>query len=428
VISCVEVSELAPVSRQERISSVDLVRGFALLGILLMNIIGFSFPGIAYGDPSVIGGATGWNLYTWAINYILFEGKMRALFSMLFGAGIIIFTTRLEAHGAGVRTADLYYRRNLWLMAFGLIHVYFFWGGDVLYPYGLTALFLFPFRNVSPKWLIILGVLILGVVVPGEIMSAREAQRMSLEERMKKMKPRPERLQRDIDAHRGSFIGEFQYRAPGVTNRSSIGFYRSIFFDCCGMILIGMGLFKLGFLSANWSYREYALVALIGYAVGITMNSVTAWRFVHSGYDPLVQAWAEPLYHIERLVVGLAHAAVLLIVSKAGVSTWLTSRLAAVGQMAITNYLVQTLVCTTIFDRLRFFGQWQRYQVYYVVAAIWVFQLAISKPWLEHFRFGPVEWFWRSLTYWKRQPMRIEQPAPAAEVPLGLGVPNRLDA
>jgi uncharacterized protein len=194
------------------------------------------------------------------------------------------------------------------------------------------------------------------------------------------------------------------------------------------MILIGMGLFKLGFLSAKWSYREYVLVALIGYAVGISMNSVTAWRFVHSGYDPLVQAWAEPLYHIERLVVGLAHAAVLLIVSKAGVLTWLTSRLAAVGQMAITNYLVQTLVCTTIFDRLRFFGQWQRYQVYYVVAAIWVFQLAISKPWLEHFRFGPVEWFWRSLTYWKRQPMRIAETAPAAEVPLGLAVPNRLDA
>src|SRR5258706_97685 len=226
------MSDLAPVSRQERISSVDLVRGFALLGILLMNIIGFSFPGIAYGDPSAIGGATGWNLYTWAINYVLFEGKMRALFSMLFGAGIIIFTSRMEANGAGVRTADLYYRRNLWLLLFGLIHAYFFWGGDVLYPYALTALFLFPFRNLSPKWLIILGVIILSVVVPGEIAAARNAQRMSLEDRMTKMKPPPERLARDIAAHRGSFVGEFLDRGPGVTNRSSIRFYTNICFDC----------------------------------------------------------------------------------------------------------------------------------------------------------------------------------------------------
>jgi len=210
--------------------------------------------------------------------------------------------------------------------------------------------------------------------------------------------------------------------------RSSYGFYTSIFFDCAGMILIGMGLFKTGFFSAKWRYAQYAAMAAIGYVSGIALNSYIAWRFVASNYDPLIQAWAEPFYHFERLAVGLAHGCVLLIIAKAGAIQWLTSRIAAVGQMAITNYFMHTLVGTTIFDRFGQYGAWQRYQVYYVVFALWVFQLAVSKPWLEHFRFGPVEWLWRSLTYWKRQPMRLTEPAPVVVTAAASPALNRLDA
>src|SRR5882724_324262 len=149
-----EAPQIAPVSRAERISSVDLLRGFSLLGILLMNIVSFGLPGPAYDNPAAAGGSTGWNLYIWATNYILFEGKMRAIFSMLFGAGIFIFTSRLEDRGAGIRTADLYFRRMLWLLAFGMVHAYFFWVGDILYSYALTGLLLFAVRKAPSKYLL----------------------------------------------------------------------------------------------------------------------------------------------------------------------------------------------------------------------------------------------------------------------------------
>jgi uncharacterized protein len=438
-----EAPQIAPVSRAERISSIDLLRGFSLLGILLMNIISFGLPEQAYGNPAAGGGSTGWNLYIWATNYILFEGKMRAIFSMLFGAGIVIFTSRLEERGAGIRTADLYSRRMLWLLLFGMVHAYFFWVGDILYSYALTGLLLFAVRKAPPKYLLIAGVVILGLIMPSQILEVRELEHMKAKaaaadaaqkagktltdqqkedqkkwtERLKNMTPDPERIKKEIDAHRNGYRSGFAYRSGDVRGIESLGYYSFIFFDVCGMMLIGMALFKYGYFSAQASYGRYLTVALFGYAIGIAWNSVVVYRDIHSHFDPIVFSQAESVYQYERLLVALAHASLVMIIAKAGVLTWLTSRIAAVGQMALTNYFMDTLVCTTIFDRMKYFGQWQRYQVYFVVAALWTFQIVVSKIWLAYFRFGPVEWFWRSLTYWKRQPMSLREQAALSPVP-----------
>ena len=114
---------LAPVEKNERIFSLDVLRGFVLLGILLMNIVDFGLWG-AYSDPTVAGGATGWNLRVWQINTMFFEGTMRGLFSVLFGVGMFVLTDRLERKGGGINVADIYFRRNLWLIFFGLVHGY----------------------------------------------------------------------------------------------------------------------------------------------------------------------------------------------------------------------------------------------------------------------------------------------------------------
>jgi uncharacterized protein len=150
---------LGPVNSDERINSLDVLRGVALLGILLMNIVGFGMVFNAYNDPTVMGGAGGWNLRVWATNSMLFEGTMRAMFSMLFGVGMILMTTRMEKRGGGIEVADIYYRRTIVLLIFGLIHAYLIlWAGEVLFAYGLFGLFLFPFRNTAPKKLIIASV------------------------------------------------------------------------------------------------------------------------------------------------------------------------------------------------------------------------------------------------------------------------------
>ena len=145
---------LSPTATSQRINSVDVIRGVALLGILLMNINGFGLSH-AYGDPTISGGATGFNLKVWWINNMFFEGTMRGMFSMLFGAGIVLFTSRTSENTNGVSVTDAYFRRILWLFLFGILHVYvLLWDGEVLYPYALIGMFAFSFRNWEPKHLI----------------------------------------------------------------------------------------------------------------------------------------------------------------------------------------------------------------------------------------------------------------------------------
>ena len=158
-----------PTQRGGRINSLDVIRGIALLGILLMNINGMGLP-FAYSDPTIAGGSDGLNLQVWIANNMFFEGTMRGLFTMLFGAGAILLTSRLEKSGAGITTADIYYRRILWLLVFGIINVYIFlWHGDILYPYAIFGLMLFPFRNASVKNLILVGCVLISIGVLWDI-------------------------------------------------------------------------------------------------------------------------------------------------------------------------------------------------------------------------------------------------------------------
>ncbi|MGB5384109.1 MAG: DUF418 domain-containing protein, partial [Lutimonas sp.] len=174
-----------PIKSSSRINSLDVIRGIALLGILLMNINGMGLP-FSYSDPTISGGgATGLNLQVWIVNNMLFEGTMRGLFTFLFGAGAILLTSRLEKNGAGITTADIYYRRILWLLLFGIINVYILlWHGDILYPYAIFGLMLFPFRNAKVKTLFLVGGLLILIGVLWDIRDYRndlEIQKVGLE-------------------------------------------------------------------------------------------------------------------------------------------------------------------------------------------------------------------------------------------------------
>jgi uncharacterized protein len=182
------------------------------------------------------------------------------------------------------------------------------------------------------------------------------------------------------------------------------------------MMLLGMALLKLGFFSNQWSTKGYALVLLVGYGVGIPIGylyfkGIEWWIGDIGRYFDMYRAPHENLYDFKRVFLSLGHASLLMLVYRSGLLNWLMRALANVGQMAFTNYLSQSIICSFIFfgygfgyyDTLRF------HQIYYVVFAIWTFQLIFSSIWLSYFRFGPFEWLWRSLTYWKKQPMKIDQ-------------------
>jgi uncharacterized protein len=437
-VSALTLSASAPVSQGERITSLDTLRGFALLGILLMNIVAMSMTFAAYDDPTAAGGSTGVNLWVWAILHVLAEGKMRCLFSMVFGASIILLTSRLDRSGAP--SADIYYRRTLWLMLFGIVHAYLLWAGDILYPYALCGLALYPFRNLPAKKLLIIGGIIAlldsGLYIGGgfyfremiskgqaaiaaekggqKLTEEQQASKRSYEQWRKFNRPTAEELKKDGDEWRGNPLKVIAARAKVVSPGHNKAYYSPLWgsWDIWSMMFIGMGLFKLGVFSAERSFRFYWFTVLIGYGIGLTLNSWSAWFIIQRNFDPALHTFAQSSYDVGRLSVALGHMGVIMLLCKAGALRWLTNSLGAIGQMAFSNYITQSVITAFVFTGYGFalYGKLQRYQIYYVVAAIWIFQMIVSPIWLRYFRFGPLEWCWRSLTYWKRQPMRIAKP------------------
>ncbi|AHM59453.1 hypothetical protein D770_05950 [Flammeovirgaceae bacterium 311] len=439
-------STVAPVAQKQRINSLDILRGIALLGILLINIIHFGLPWPAHINPTVIGEATEINLQVWKFNNLFFEGAMRAVFSMLFGAGVILFTRKAEEKGAGIKTADYYYRRIILLIFFGMVHAYvFLWPGDILYTYGIMGLFLFPLRNAQPK--ILIGAACVLFII-GALVYHREYNIMvNLKERatlaentiaagsepglplqraqeewggvISENKPSEEELQNRVSAMHKGYLGMVRSLMPYIEKQQSLYTYRFKVWDVLSMMLMGMALFKMRIFNAQKSTRFYLLMAVVGYGIGLTINYLEINQIVKSNFDPIVLASAERTYHLGRIFTVLGHVGLIMLFCKLPILYWLKHSLASVGRMAFTNYVMHTVICNILFLGIGFglYGMLERYELYYMVVAIWIFQMVFSPLWLRYFRYGPLEWAWRSLTYKKLQPFRKVNPK--QEVVLG---------
>ena len=430
---------LKPTQQKDRINALDIIRGIALLGILLMNINGMGLP-FSYGNPNIAGGAEGANLNVWIVNNMLFEGTMRGLFTLLFGAGVILLTSRLEKNGAGIKTADIYYRRILWLLLFGIIHAYLLlWDGEILYPYALFGLMLFPFRNTSPKRLIIMGLCLLSIGIAWdtserfedlktqkegiEAIAAKEALVLTKEndslnkdqqaaydkwEKMQKTKTPEEVAERIADMQGGYFsvmmakVKENQFMQTWVT-------YRFWPWDLLSFMLIGMAFFKLRIFHGERTFKFYLIFAIVGYLIGLSINYYETSIILDGKFDVMSFSKASPTYEIGRIFTTLGHVGLFMLFIKSRALGFLQKALAAVGKMALTNYLMHSIIAGFVFFGFGFglYGQLERSELYYVVGGIWLFQLIASPIWLKYFRFGPAEWLWRSLTYKKKQPFKI---------------------
>jgi uncharacterized protein len=300
---------------------------------------------------------------------------------------MILLTSRVEER-SGATAADIYYRRNLWLLLFGLAHAFLLFWGDILYPYALCALILFPFRKLPAKKLLIIGALFIAfkagwcavdafrqlerrnlaaAAAAAEKVGKKPAEEQveaqkELEAQRKQRKPSFEELEKDAKKWRGNPLEVIGARAKALAVWHGLPYYDPVNCDVWSMMFIGMGLFKLGVFSAARSYRFYAWIAIIGYLIGIPLNSYTAWLAVKGNFDRVTFAFTHVAYDIERLPVALADMALLMILCKAGALRWLTSRLAAIGQMALSNYILQSVVCTLVFNGCGFglYGRLER--------------------------------------------------------------------
>lgn len=406
-----ELAGAAPVGPGERISSIDVLRGFALLGILIMNIQSFSMIMAAYLNPTAYGDLSGVNWWVWTLSHIVANEKFISIFSMLFGAGIVLMTERAEARGASPR--GLHVRRSVWLIVIGLLHAYLLWYGDILFTYGVCALIVFAGRKTAPRKLIIIGIILFSVAFLLFMFFGFSLQFWPEENRARSMEnwmPTAEQIAAELSAYRGNWIGQMSQRIPSAIALQTFILLVLEGWRVCGLMLIGMALFKTGVFSAARSKLFYAAMIGIGYGAGVPLvlagvitNFAAGWSFDYSMF------FGSQYNYWGSAFVALGHVGVVMLACKSGLFAGLKRVLAAFGRMALTNYLMQTVICTLIFygHGLGLFGHVERWQQILMVLGIWLVQLIYSPLWLRKYRFGPAEWVWRSLTYSRRQPMRM---------------------
>ena len=442
------MSEAAtPTGRMDRIAMLDTTRGIAVLGILLMNITGFGLPH-AYDDPTNWGGSTGANLAAYRITSLFFEGTMRGLFTLLFGAGALLFLQRHMARDSGLRPADLYFRRTMWLIVFGMVNGYvLLWDGDILFFYGVVGMFLFVFRNLPPRRLLAVAIVALSVQTvmftldridflavrdtavaaeaqkaAGATLSSEQQQAIdSYKESREDYKPPPEKLAESIANMRENYLSVFATVKERTYYVETAFLFRYGFMECLGMMLLGMVMFKLGVLTGRAPARTYVILAIAGYAIGLPINVFELISVERGGFSTAALLTSYLTYDAGRIPMTLGHVGLIGLLCRTPALAAANRTFAAVGQMALSNYLAQSMICMILFTGVGFglYGRLQRAELYYVVAAIWLAELVWSPWWLRRYQFGPAEWLWRSLTYAKRQPMRqVSQQTPES-VPVG---------
>ena len=428
----------APLNQKQRILLLDVLRGMALLGILIMNSMAQSQAHFFYDKMDLRQSITGANFYAWAAEMFLFEGTMRGLFSILFGAGALLLLGRLVKTKKGLEPADIYYRRLLWLLLFGLLNAFvFLWPGDILYPYALCGLVLFPFRNLSVKALlwIALAFLAIGtyrensdlyhtksIIRKGQVAESLQSKKVKLTDGQTKdlgaytgykEKNSKEGIAKEVredekTMQSKNYVTIFRALVPVNMMLESTFFYEVGWYDILLCFFLGMALFKSGFLLGKKRTSIYVTIAIAGIAGGIALNYFYLRLHYRLGFDTILfnQQLKVSYYEIRRVLQTMGNLSFIILLYKVIPFRKILNVFAPVGQMAFTNYLGQSVITAIIFLGFGLYGKLQRYEVYYVVAAIWLFQVIFSNIWLHYFRFGPFEWLWRSLTYWHIQPMR----------------------
>jgi uncharacterized protein len=399
-----------PVTAGERLEALDVLRGFAILGILVMNIQSFAMIGSAYLNPHAFGDLTGPNYLVWLAGHLLFDRKFLTLFALLFGAGIILMTQRRAA--AGRQTAGLHFRRMLVLLAIGFAHAYLIWYGDILVTYALCGLIAFLFHKRSARTLIPLGLLLIAIptlISTGAQLSMPqwpEAERLDLQQSF--WNPTDAVIAAEVDAYRGSWLAQQPHRIDSSRFMQTQFLLVEGLWRVTGLMLIGMALMKWQVFSAARRPRTYVTLAIIGFGLGlpivvagVVFNTTTGWKLEYSFF-----AGAQFNYW-GSLFVALGWLSLVMLICR---QQWLPAirhRLAAVGRMALSAYLLQSILGTLIFygHGLGLFGQVPRVGQLAIVLGIWIVLLIACPLWLRYFRFGPAEWLWRSLTYMKPPPM-----------------------
>jgi len=412
-------------AKSDRIITLDVIRGIAVMGIFSVNVVGMAMIQGAYFYPPAFGFDHAYDHVMWLVNFLLIDGKMRSIFSILFGASLLLVIER--AVQAGRSSWRTHYARMIVLLVLGWLHFALLWWGDILTHYAAVGMLAFLFWKLRARNLLVLS--IIGFVIfsaPGAYFFSKQAAeyrqsqapgapaelKEKWAERLKDLKPDAATLAEDRAEHR-NIATRFKAVVPDhVTEALDLG---PLWFETLALMLLGMAGYKSGFITGQWDNRSYRKVALIGLGVGLTGFAGLAAFAWQANFAPLefmlaTRIAAPPLRPISA--IGMIALFILIFRNQSAIR----DRFAAVGRTAFSNYLGCTIIGTCIFYGFGgdLYAQVSRGQAWLLVPPVWAVMLLWSKPWLERFNYGPFEWLWRSLARGKVQPMRKRLPEPVA--------------
>ena len=404
---------------EQRHISLDAMRGFAVMGILAMNIIGFAMPEWAYVSPAAYGTGTLADQIAWAFSFIFIDGKMRGLFSLLFGASMMLIIDRATAKGES--PAQVHYRRMAWLAMFGIAHYFFIWAGDILFLYAIIGMIAFRFRNWPPARLIkvaliifAVGLAIWGIQFGGlqvfQYFATQPDASADTARQFREMMASTDLafdIAPDLALHRGSYAAITMSKLDDWAEPLLLVVQSAS--ETLPLMMIGMAMQKSGFLTGDWGAADYRRWAMRMLPAGLLLTLVLAVWMVAVDFDRIAVLAVFYFWGgVPRMMLTIGYAALLIMLIDRYRNHMMLARVAAAGRAAFSNYLGTSIVMTTIFYGYGFglFGNVGRAGLWLFVLGAWAMMLLWSKPWLMKFHYGPLEWLWRSLARGKMQPMR----------------------
>jgi uncharacterized protein len=407
----VEAAESEP---DRRLVALDFVRGVAILGILLLNVVGFAWPAVVYLSPRAPGGPTsGADDLVYLVTFVLADGKFRGLFSLLFGASLLLFVERADARGND--GLALQCRRLGWLALFGLAHFFLLWWGDILFLFAVCGFAALTVSHWRPARLVraALTIYAAGVLALGAVTVVPAAPWLGLASAGTAASERLERgyaaeARHETTVMRGPWTGivahttRHQWSSP--LNTIAVNWFETL-----PLILIGMALLKSGFFAGGWPAARLRRWAAGWLVLGLALTLPLAALLWREGFPlALVLFVSHSPAAVGRLAMVLGYAALLVLAARRGARTPLGERVVAAGRTAFSNYIGTSLLMTALFHGwgLGLFARYGRLELLGFVALGWAAMLAWSKPWLARYRHGPLEWLWRALTYGQIGPLR----------------------
>lgn len=408
-----------PTKISSRIPSLDFLRGIAILGIVFINIENFAYPDSwspwKYGFVSAIDHDTRF----WV--YFLTQGKFATMFTLLFGVGFYLFLERLEKKRIGLKALDIYTRRLLWLFIIGVIHAYFIWNGDVLYHYAICGLMLFPFRSMSNKG-IWLSVFVLVTIQASnayqktqkrvtsyndylEVKDGNESELTETEEKRVKywnnflVEKEPDTT--SVKVPKGTYWTGLVESYNTASAHKGMFYYQGFLFPTLMVMLIGIYLYRCGIFSDYKKWKYYWLITFLMMIGGLIVNYFRYYHWTYSYSSPVLNIWVDWAFTFNKQILGVGYVLLINGFYQKFLSEKNTNLISSIGRMALSNYLFQSILMGLIFYGygLGYFNKLSRTELLPLVILIWVIQLVLSWFWAQRFRQGPIEWFWKKMTY-----------------------------